>query len=48
MRRSWLLMAATAVVLLVLACAWIDGGREPLRQIAEPVPLPASAPGSVR
>ena len=28
------------LALAVLAYAWIDGGREPLRDISEPVPVP--------
>jgi hypothetical protein len=31
------------LVLATLAYAWIDGGREPLRDIAVPVAVPASA-----
>ncbi len=41
-RRNWLLWAVIAAVLLVAAYAWIDGGREPLREISEPVALPES------
>lgn len=39
----------TVVILLavlgaaLLAWAWIDGGRKPLREIAEPVAVPESA-----
>ena len=40
MRRSWLVWAMIAVILAVLAYAWIDGGREPVRTIAEPIPVP--------
>ena len=36
-RMKWIAMALVA---LVLAYAWIDGGEEPLRPIAEPVSLP--------
>lgn len=34
---------AGAIVVLLLVYAWIDGGEEPLRPIAEPVELPAAA-----
>lgn len=30
-----------ALVALLLAFAWYDGGYEPLREMVEPVPLPA-------
>lgn len=36
-RTKWI---AGSLVALVLAYAWIDGGEEPLRPIAEPVSLP--------
>lgn len=32
-----------ALLLALLAYAWIDGGREPLRDIAVPVAVPESA-----
>jgi hypothetical protein len=40
MRKGWVLAGAAAIVFLVLAYAWIDGGREPLRVIDEPVAVP--------
>lgn len=40
MHRNYLLLALAAVALSVLAYAWIDGGREPVRLVVEPVPLP--------
>jgi hypothetical protein len=40
MRKGWLAAGVVAIVLLVLAYAWIDGGREPLRTISEPVAVP--------
>jgi hypothetical protein len=43
MRKRWLLAGLGAVVSAILIWAWIDGGREPLREIVVPVPLPASA-----
>lgn len=39
-KRIWLFLAALAVVFLLLAYAWIDGGEEPLRDIAVPVAVP--------
>jgi len=38
-RMKWVAAAALA---LLLAYAWIDGGEEPLRPIAEPVAVPQS------
>ena len=46
MRKGWLLAGLGAVVMAILAItiwAWIDGGREPLREIVVPVPLPTGA-----
>ena len=43
MRRNWLLTGAVAALVGLLALAWIDGGEEPLRLIAEPVNLPGAA-----
>lgn len=39
-RMKWI---AGALVAIVLAYAWIDGGEESLRPIAEPVALPERA-----
>jgi hypothetical protein len=39
-RKSWLIGSVAAVIAAVLGYAWIDGGREPLRPISEPLPLP--------
>ncbi|WP_374405845.1 hypothetical protein [Pelagerythrobacter sp.] len=36
-RIAW---AAAAVIAVLLLYAWIDGGEEPLRPIAQPVDLP--------
>jgi hypothetical protein len=36
-------MVGLALVILLLALAWIDGGREPLREIVSPVPMPGGA-----
>ena len=43
MRWHRLLIGLAALLLLLLAYAWYDGGREPLRPIAEPVSLPEGA-----
>jgi hypothetical protein len=40
MRKGPVLAGIAAIVLLVLVYAWIDGGREPLRPISEPIPVP--------
>ncbi|MBV1687028.1 hypothetical protein KRR38_04890 [Novosphingobium sp. G106] len=40
MRKGLVLAGIAVIVLLVLAYAGIDGGREPLRPISEPVPVP--------
>lgn len=40
MRKGWLLAGIAAIVFLVLAYAWVDGGREPLRTITVRVPVP--------
>jgi hypothetical protein len=39
-RWNWLLAGLAVIILLVIAYAWVDGGREPVRQISEPIPLP--------
>jgi len=43
MRRRWILIVLAAFVLLVVAYAWIDGGREPVHPISEPVAVPEMA-----
>lgn len=43
MRKSWVLAGLGAVVAAILIHAWIDGGREPLREIVVPVALPEHA-----
>lgn len=43
MGKGWLWAGAAAIVVLFLAYAWIDGGREPLRPISETVPVPEIA-----
>jgi hypothetical protein len=42
MRRNTVLLALVAAVVAILAYAWIDGGREPLHQIVEPVAVPGA------
>lgn len=41
-RRTVVILAAVVVVAL-LVWAWLDGGREPLREIAVPVSVPERA-----
>jgi hypothetical protein len=48
MRRNWLLIGAAAVLVGLLAAAWIDGGEEPLRLISEPVNLPGADSGAAQ
>jgi hypothetical protein len=43
MRRNGLLWGLGAAVLLLIAYAWIDGGEQPLREIAQPVAVPEAA-----
>jgi hypothetical protein len=40
MLKGWILAGVAAIVLLVLAYAWIDGGREPLHVINVSVAVP--------
>lgn len=40
MRKGWIFGGMTAAALLLLAYAWIDGGREPVRPIVESVAVP--------
>ncbi|WP_168176390.1 hypothetical protein [Novosphingobium sp. PC22D] len=40
MRWGWLLAGLGVCIALLLAYAWVDGGREPVRDIVETVPLP--------
>lgn len=43
MRWNWLLGGFALLALLVLIYAWIDGGRQPVRPIAQPIPIPGAA-----
>ncbi len=43
MRGKGIVAIVVALVLGLLAYAWIDGGREPLREIAVPVTVPEAA-----
>jgi len=43
MRMNWLLIGLAAIVVLVLGYAWIDGGAEPVRLIAQPIAVPGAA-----
>jgi len=40
MRGYWLLAAFAVIVIILLAMAWVDGGRESVHQIVAPVPIP--------
>jgi len=40
--RLWLVLAALA--LAIVAYAWIDGGREQLHEISQPVTVPDGQP----
>jgi hypothetical protein len=48
MRGKGIVGVLALLVLAVLAYAWIDGGREPLRNIAVPVSVPVVASGSAQ
>ncbi|MCB2078788.1 MAG: hypothetical protein KDE55_13955 [Novosphingobium sp.] len=37
---KWLFIVLAAAVLMMLTYAWIDGGREPVHAITEPVAVP--------
>lgn len=44
MRRNRLVIGLVAIVILaLLGWAWVDGGREPLREIVQSVPVPEIA-----
>lgn len=43
MRWHRLLIGLAVLIVLLLAYAWLDGGREPKGPIAEPVPVPEIA-----
>ena len=40
MRKGWILAGAGGLLALLLGYAWIDGGREPVRTIVEPIRVP--------
>jgi len=41
MRR--IILIPSIIVLAILAWAWIGGGREPLHEITQPIPVPERA-----
>ena len=43
MKKLMLIAAALVLLVLIVLFAWIDGGREPLRMIEQPVELPEAA-----
>lgn len=40
--RNRVLAAFGVVFVALLAWAWVDGGREPLRTIVQPIPVPGA------
>ena len=40
MRRNRVLAAMAAIIVVIFGYAWIDGGREPVRDISVPVAIP--------
>lgn len=40
MGKGRLLIGVAAIVVVTLAYAWIDGGREPVRPISQSIPVP--------
>jgi len=42
-RTARILLIVGAILIVILAWAWIGGGREPLHEIVEPVAVPDSA-----
>lgn len=40
MRRGWVMAGAALLAIGVLAFAWIDGGRQPVRTIRQSLPVP--------
>lgn len=43
MRGKWIVIGVVAALALLLAYAWIDGGREPVRSLSIPVTIPEAA-----
>lgn len=39
-RKGWVLAGVVLIAFMVLGYAWVDGGREALRPISEPIPVP--------
>jgi len=44
-RRSVVLTGVAVVLVGVLGYAWVDGGREPVRDITVNLPVPRQSPG---
>lgn len=40
LQKKWLVWGAVAVIGALLVYAWIDGGRRPLHEISQSVPVP--------
>jgi len=45
MSSKRILEGLAVIAVLLLAYAWYDGGEEPLRNISEPVAVPANVTG---
>lgn len=43
MTRGTMVKVVVAALIVLLAYAWYDGGREPMHQISEPVVVPGAA-----
>ena len=43
MRKDWLMKGIALALLALVGWAWIDGGREPMHEIASPIPVPGAA-----
>lgn len=48
MRGRKAVLIVIAAVLMVIVWAWIDGGRQPVREISMPVAAPMTGPESGR
>ncbi len=40
MHRKWLVWIGAGALALVIAYAWVDGGRRPLREMSQDVAIP--------
>ena len=44
LHRKWQVWLAVALLGALLAYAWIDGGRRPLHNITQEIPVPEARP----